>query len=324
MVHLGTVCQLLGGWGLVRGGGQIVELRQHDHPGDLKGSGVDRGAAAVDVCPEFRGGERGEVRRVARGDRDAVVGVENVLHAVETLGRQLVVCEAAQQLADQDVDLAKGAVGQGGAFPGAHVRLDDGDAAAPGVDVASLQQNIGVGVLFNGVDLDGHAAASAGVEGARDERAAARADDSHDDGAVVRAGRLFLGVPILQGLGSGALVPGILDGVLFEDFVGDGLEVVGQGLQRALQVVLEASAEALDLALWGLIALEVAEVAQVRGGVAAAAAGGLGGLFVQLGGLGGGGLGERVSVLGGGGGQMAGRVGHDHVGVVDARQRANV
>lgn len=54
------------------------------------------------------------------------------------------------------------------AFPGAHVGFDEVDAVVPGVDVVLLEEDVGVGVLFDGPELDFDARGFAGAEGSRD------------------------------------------------------------------------------------------------------------------------------------------------------------
>ena len=82
MLHLGAVAQLLGSDCFLGFRGEVVELCQHDYPGDVKSIWVDAGAPSIQIGPKLWSGDGGEVRSIAGRDRNSVSWVQDMLDTV--------------------------------------------------------------------------------------------------------------------------------------------------------------------------------------------------------------------------------------------------
>ena len=123
-----------------------------------------------------------QMRRVRGRDRDAVLDVQYVLHAIQAFWRKLVVAKRPKQLGHNNVHLAMAGCFVGGdavlrqtfvsgwpdcwdsrwAHPRSHVALDHTHTATPLEVIVSLEQNMGVGILLDGPEIDLHADGDAG------------------------------------------------------------------------------------------------------------------------------------------------------------------
>mmetsp|Transcript_12397 Transcript_12397/g.32794 ORF Transcript_12397/g.32794 Transcript_12397/m.32794 type:complete len:520 (+) Transcript_12397:1596-3155(+) len=209
-------------------------------------------AQQAELLAQLARRDRDEVRRVRLGDACAVLLEQPRARRVEALRGELVVAERAEQLGDDEVGFHVRA-------PLAHVRAHDGDVVPrePRGGLGAAQRQQRVRVLLDGVDFDALALRFRGGERGLHERPAARAEDEADDGlgdADLRARHVG---------GDGVAVHLVLDGVLLEGFVGLGLEVVAERLQRGLEVVVVRRLEAVGLGGGVLLAEEVAEVLDV-------------------------------------------------------------
>jgi hypothetical protein len=81
-----------------------------------------------------------------------------------------------------------------------------------------LEEDVCVGVLFDGEAPYWDLCFFAGLEGAGDERTSSGTDNGDNDRlAIVDS----CGVEVFESFGSGALVPFVLDRIFLEDFVCD-------------------------------------------------------------------------------------------------------
>ena len=153
------------GVGAMRLGREIVHSVQPDHIRRLGCIGVASGAGPprLDVGMESWRADRSHVRGVALRDADTCsVVAQQISHAVETFWTELVVGEAAEELAHENIHFTAGgylAGAYGGgmfwAFPGPHVAFDHVYTSAPGMFVVVLEEDVGVWILFDRPDGDG-------------------------------------------------------------------------------------------------------------------------------------------------------------------------
>lgn len=155
-----------------------------------------------------------------------VLTFEEPRRAVNAFRAQLVVAKAAQELGDENV-------GQLGHGEGAHVAEENVDGVAPLERLALLQRRECASVLLHGVDVRVTLRALQRPQRRCDKRAAA--GTSHDDDQRLAARRLPLVVH--HALEHSLLVLAVLDGVGLEHVICRAAEVVGERLQRGLEVV---------------------------------------------------------------------------------------
>lgn len=131
----------------------------------------------------------------------------------------------------------------------------------------ALQEDVSVGILLHSPQFDLHPCVFAGTKDAGDEGASAGAYHSNDD-VTGRTGHRFTSLgPIDDGLSDRLFVEIVFDRVLFKDFVGHALEVVSEGLEWTLEVILITGAELFEDGARWLFAPEVADVAELWVGV---------------------------------------------------------
>jgi hypothetical protein len=109
--------------------------------------------------------------------------LEELLGAIQTLGRQLVVTEGTKELADEDIGLLWG-------VPHPHVGVDHGHIVPALGDLAVAKGDDSVGVLVDGVHLQLSLGLFGGSERPGNQRASAGANH-HEDGLLIFA-------PLLQ------------------------------------------------------------------------------------------------------------------------------
>mmetsp|Transcript_109293 Transcript_109293/g.309182 ORF Transcript_109293/g.309182 Transcript_109293/m.309182 type:complete len:241 (-) Transcript_109293:1102-1824(-) len=113
---------------------------------DIRGLKVREVAVVLHVVPQLRRRHRSEVRGVAVWDADAV-GRQEALRAVDAFGRELVVTERAEQLADYHVRLLR-------RLPEAHVVPDNPHVGPALDDTPVLERDDRVRVLLDGPDAN--------------------------------------------------------------------------------------------------------------------------------------------------------------------------
>ena len=204
-----------------------------------------------DFIVQFGALQGTDVGGVAVGNRNAA-RFEKFLRSVQTLGTELVVPEAAEELGHEDVRVILRR-----RVPVPHVRADDGDLVAPELQLLVLQRDHRVRILLHGEHADLAPRGRGGLQRGADERPAAR---THHDQHQLAGVQLSLGHQVHQRGPHGGAVLGILHGVLLKHFVGLGLEVVHKWLQRTLEIVLVTSGELLQGVSDGDLLVEVVQV----------------------------------------------------------------
>lgn len=216
-------CRDLAGAGGGGGGTtEVVVLVEHDYGWEFPF--LFASAAGEEIAVEAWCGDGSEVCCVALRDIDAVLGVEDVLDTIETFRGEFIVCKRAEEFGDEDIDVDDLVV-DGGTRPAAHVGFVDEDFFIPERvgGVASLDEDVRVGVLLDCAACYGDAGRYASLQDACHKRSSPGSCDGTHDGSSISQ----FGAEIFQGRGHGTLIPFVFDGILFEDFVSDRFEVVG-------------------------------------------------------------------------------------------------
>lgn len=99
------------------------------------------------------------------------------MHAVETLGAELVVGKAAEEFGDHNVDKKL-------RLPRAHITFDHRDFVRPFCAVLTQQVDVSVGVFLDTHEADVPFCCFGGIAGAGDERATSGADDGYNTARV--------------------------------------------------------------------------------------------------------------------------------------------